>query len=223
MRKLHLLGFVAIIVVLLGSSNLATSTVQSASALSPGCQALNDPFFDDTYGSGIAIGWEFWAGEGILMRAENGQATTIKLCLHSGCAGQNAQLVGTSPFPGAVSYVFPDDVASETVAWEVNTGDADWTVSCFAPGCDSFMYMTPNAAVGRFTADAPTYWAPGQPTAPQVTIPAGKTAWVLGMDASGAYYQIIWACDLLWVPVETMGPNYDEVWNGTPLPTGVVE
>ena len=25
-------------------------------------------------------------------------------------------------------------------------------------------------------------------------------------------------CNLLWVPVNTMGPNYDDVWKGRPLP-----
>ena len=77
--------------------------------------------------------------------------------------------------------------------------------------------------MGAFTADAMTYWEPGKLTNPLVTIPASNTAWVLGKDATGAYYEIIWVCDLLWVPVETMGPNYDEVWNGAPLPTDIVD
>jgi len=27
----------------------------------------------------------------------------------------------------------------------------------------------------------------------------------------------------VWVPKATLGPNYDAVWNGAPLPTAVVE
>ena len=220
MRKFYLLGFVAVLVVLLGSSSLIPPTAQSAAMLSPGCQALNAPSFDDRYTVGGAAGYEFWAGEGIVMRATNSpDATTITLTVHN-------QTVATSPFPGSVGYTFPEDVTNETVAWEVSpsTVEADWTIACSAPGCDAYVNMTPNAAVGRFTADAPTYWAPGELIDPQVTIPAGKTAWVLGMDASGSYYQIVWACDTLWVPASTIGPNTsDPVWNGAPLPTDVVE
>jgi hypothetical protein len=43
------------------------------------------------------------------------------------------------------------------------------------------------------------------------------------VDASGEFYQFVWSCNLLWAPVNTLGPNFDDVWNGTPLPTTVVE
>lgn len=99
-----------------------------------------------------------------------------------------------------------------------------WTCSGVAvPGCDTVMPIKADSVVGAFTANAQTYWKPGQLTNPIVTIGAGNTAWVLGKDATGAYYKIIWVCDLLWVPVGTMGPNNDAVWLGKPLPTGVVE
>lgn len=91
------------------------------------------------------------------------------------------------------------------------------------PGCDVLMPIPATAVGGTFVADAPVYWKPGELTSPLVTIPAGKTAWVLGQDASGQYYKIVWVCDLVWVPKATLGPNYDAVWNGAPLPTGVVE
>lgn len=90
------------------------------------------------------------------------------------------------------------------------------------PGCD--MQPIPATAVGgSFVADAPLYYKPGDLVEPAASIAAGNTAWVLGKDASGQYYKILWSCDQLWVPVASMGPNYDAVWNGTPLPTGVVE
>ncbi|MCD4686198.1 MAG: hypothetical protein K8S97_09700 [Anaerolineae bacterium] len=90
-------------------------------------------------------------------------------------------------------------------------------------GCDVNIPIPAGSVVGTFTADAATYWSPGNLTDPIVTISAGNTAWVLGLDASGAYYKIVWVCDYLWVPVSSMGPNYDAVWNGAPLPTGVVD
>ena len=89
------------------------------------------------------------------------------------------------------------------------------------PGC---MLPIPSTAVGgSFVQNAETYWKPGEGINPPVVIEAGNTAHVLGVDATGAYYKIIWGCQYLWVPVGTMGPNFDDVWNGAPLPTEVVE
>ncbi len=138
-------------------------------------------------------------------------------------------------FTGIVpsSFFSPEGTASigETVdALELSTPDG----GCFAidnietdlaalPGCDVLMPIPSTAVVGSFVADAPVYWKPGDLTHPLVTIPAGKTAWVLGQDASGQYYKIVWVCDLVWVPKATMGPNYDAVWNGKPLPTEIVQ
>lgn len=137
----------------------------------------------------------------------------------------------TGVVPGGFS--FPEGTASidATVdALELSTPDG----GCFAidnietglaalPGCDVLIPIPSTAVVGSFVADAPVYWKPGELTNPLVTIPAGNTAWVLGQDASGQYYKIIWVCDLVWVPKATVGPNYDAVWNGAPLPTNVVE
>ena len=91
------------------------------------------------------------------------------------------------------------------------------------PGCDALLPIPETAVGGTFVADAPIYWTPGELTSPLVTIKAGNSARVLGLDASGEYYQIIWVCDFVWVPRATLGPNYDAVWNGAPLPTDVIE
>ncbi|MCZ7541623.1 MAG: hypothetical protein M5U29_17260 [Anaerolineae bacterium] len=91
------------------------------------------------------------------------------------------------------------------------------------PGCDVLLPIPATAVGGTFVADAPVYWAPGKLTSPLVTIKAGNSARVTGLDASGEYYQIIWGCNFLWVPKATLGPNYDAVWHGAPLPTDVIE
>jgi hypothetical protein len=52
---------------------------------------------------------------------------------------------------------------------------------------------------------------------------AGKTAYVYGVDASGGFYKVMLSGQFFWVPVNTMGPNFDSVWNGRPLPTNVVD
>lgn len=91
------------------------------------------------------------------------------------------------------------------------------------PGCRVDLDIPSQAVGGLFVADASLYWAPGSLIMPQTTIEAGNTARVLGMDQSRQFYKIIWNCQKLWVPVSTMGPNPDAVWNSTPLPTTVVE
>lgn len=147
--------------------------------------------------------------------------------------------VDTAPLPGTLSYTFTEDTTLgdfPALEWGINfpflSGRAefvviaDWTVSCSnvpLAGCDALMNIPSTAVVGAFVADAALYWEPGQLVQPHTGIAAGNTAWVLGKDASGEYYKIIWVCDLLWVPVSTMGPNYDAVWNGTPLPADVVD
>lgn len=101
----------------------------------------------------------------------------------------------------------------------------DISVSIFTgiPGCDMAFSIPADGAVGTFVVNAEAYWAPGNLTDPLVTLAAGKTAWVLGVDASGEYYKIAWSCSALWVKTSTMGPNYDAVWQGHPLPTTVVQ
>lgn len=64
---------------------------------------------------------------------------------------------------------------------------------------------------------------PGELVSPYTEIAAGQSARVIGMDASGQYYKILWVCDFVWVPASTIGPNYDDVWHGAPLPTAVVD
>jgi hypothetical protein len=90
------------------------------------------------------------------------------------------------------------------------------------PGCDAVLDIPSTAVGGQFVTHAEVYWTPGELTNPLVVIPLGNTARVLGTDASGQYYQIIWACDFVWVRTNTIGPNFDNVWQGRPLPAGVI-
>ena len=83
--------------------------------------------------------------------------------------------------------------------------------------------IPPQAVVGRVVSATLLYWRPSADAVVPLVLPAGKTAWVLGVDASGQFYKIVWADRYLWVPVEAMGPNDDEVWRGALLPTEVVE
>jgi hypothetical protein len=68
----------------------------------------------------------------------------------------------------------------------------------------------------------PAYFAPSANAVTPITIAAGKTLWVLGVDSSGDFYKVVMAGRYFWVPVDTMGPNFDNVWQGRPLPTNVI-
>ncbi len=80
-----------------------------------------------------------------------------------------------------------------------------------------------HAVGGAFVTDTPIYFAPEPGAATDIVMEQGKTVWVYGLDESRRFYQVMLAGKLFWVPVDTIGPNYDEVWRGTPLPTVVVE
>lgn len=146
--------------------------------------------------------------------------------------------VDTASLPGTLTYTFTQDTKLAdypALEWGLEAPpigsaqliplNAKWSASCAnvpLAGCDALMNIPSTAVVGAFVAGAPLYWEPGQLVQPYTEITAGSTAWVLGVDKRGEYYKIIWGCDLVWVPAGTMGPNYDAVWNGRPLPTGVV-
>jgi hypothetical protein len=96
-------------------------------------------------------------------------------------------------------------------------------ISCGVAGCDAQVNIPPQAVVGSFVAPAAVYFAPGQLiTNPPLTIEAGKTYWVAGQDATGMYRKVLLSCQWVWVLRDTVGPNYDSVWQGKPLPTDVV-
>ncbi len=221
----------------IGTSAFAHITPTAAAplpqaAMSEGCQELNDPSHDRSGAGEVICPLALWAGETIIVSADNGPIPyTIRFLLDGNVV--DSALVSEAG-PGTIIYEVPQDI-TPSIRWDYYPGGGGpapvWDISCQAkpienepPGCEHWLPLTANAAVGRFTADAPTYWAPGQPTEPPITIPAGKTAWVLGMDAGGDYYQIVWACDTLWVPASAIGPNTgDPIWDGVPLPTDVVQ
>ena len=76
------------------------------------------------------------------------------------------------------------------------------------------------AVVGEIPFDQQAYYQPGL-VAHGVTINAG-TYWVTGLgkaDNGDEFYQIVIACQLLFVPANDIVPSYQSPWNGQPLPT----
>ena len=131
------------------------------------------------------------------------------------CGGfRNSVAVFVTPVAGA--YTFRVDGFGSA------TGDYSLIISD-TTGCVALMPLSTTAVVGAFLSDATLYAVPGVAIFPTLTIEAGKTAWVTGVDTSGQYYQIMWACSFIWVDRGTMGPNYDDVWQGRPLPTNIID
>jgi hypothetical protein len=90
------------------------------------------------------------------------------------------------------------------------------------PGPD--MVMIPaQAVVGTFTTNTPLYFAPEAGAETSSVMDAGQSLWVYGLDASGAFYEVLLSGGLYWVPVGTIGPTSSAPWNGAPLPTTVVD
>jgi hypothetical protein len=201
-----------------------------------GCDLMNDPYWDGiSTGGGLGAPnslVHFNAGETLVVTANPAPGSSATEFLLDGLGITGGSTVNftihlKTTIPGTSTYHFTDGVGATFVAWGAYGGLVDWDVSCVKGGVgalgDCPSPLTDTSVVGAFVQDALVYADPGVPSAPAITIPAGKTTWVLGVDASGQYYKIRWACQYLWVPVGTMGPNYDEVWNGHPLPTEVVE
>ncbi len=239
------IGRFVLILALLAASAVAVAAAPQPASAAPQqgpvvtCADLNDPIYDGVDYGGYADNVTLEPGDTVVITAvpvaisnisdksfsnlyARLQAAEIRLYL-------GVTLVDSSgfPTPGLLTYTEMSGVSGTYLEWYTsNELYADWDVSCTSgvvAGCDVVIPLTADAVVGAFVADADAYWAPGKLTSPLVTITEGNTAWVLGVDATGQYYKIVWVCQYLWVQVGTMGPNFDKVWNGTPLPTTVVK
>jgi hypothetical protein len=185
-----------------------------------GCALLDDPYFDVVSSGGYVINFEFHAGQVVTLSASDpiGGATMFYLYAADGTHHEKE-------IPGTITYRYTSDGLG-AVQWGTDAGAARWDISCqreqsgLGGGCDLGMDLE-NAVVGSFLVSTALQGTLGVES--EYVIEAGQTAWVLGVDASGMYYKIVWACGYYWVPVSSMGPNFDEVWNGHPLPTTVVK
>ncbi len=113
------------------------------------------------------------------------------------------------------------DQANHT-SWSNPTGAA--VVSEVEPRPGPDMVAIPDyAVVGQFTQTTVALFAPRADAVSNTVIEQGNTLWVLGMDKSGQFYKVVLSGKYLWVPVSTIEPNFDAVWQGKPLPTTVVQ
>jgi hypothetical protein len=140
-------------------------------------------------------------------------------------------LAGPFGLPATFSFFMPGDPGDQppgmgiyidsVAGGAVEQGFLQIAVTCGYAGC--MPDIPPQAVVGAFTQTAEIYWAPGHLAAGEPPVETGKTYWVAGQDETGMYRKILIACEWVWVRAETVGPNFDEVWNGRPLPGTIVE
>lgn len=144
-------------------------------------------------------------------------------------------LAGPISVPGTLSFTMPEDVDEQPAGLGYyfnsgNEGPVAIDVSCenvagpdvvLEPGCEPD--IPSQAVVGAFNTTTEIYWAPGKLTEPTLYVDQGSTFYVAGQDESEQFYKVLIACEWVWVRKDTVGPNYDEVWQGQPLPTTIVD
>ncbi len=118
--------------------------------------------------------------------------------------------------------IMPTLVNEEITSGKPGPGTLPGSVIVPVPGPD-MVSIPDTAVVGSFVTTTPAYFAPESDAATNIVLAAGKTLWVFGVDESGGFYKVMIAGKFFWVPVETMGPNFDEVWQGHSLPTNTVD
>jgi hypothetical protein len=175
--------------------------------------------------------FDFKAGDTILLEWSAAGGTDVDLALLN-----EGEIAADLPLSGSFEYTFAAD-STTYVDFDLDDGSdprptdmisGTVTLVCgeeeeSAPGCASFVNVPAQAVVGTFNWNSELYWMPGEPVSPVKSMEAGQSLWVAGQDESEMYYKVNLACDWYWVRKETMGPNYDDVWNGAPLPQDIVE
>lgn len=144
----------------------------------------------------------------------------IGTLVHS--SGHYGTDLGTGKSEGAVSVTVDFDYV---VLFSTNgclaIDNLNTTEASLGPLGPDMIPLPLNAAVGTIIEPTEAMWAPMEGAYTDVMLYPGMKLWVLGQDESGQYYKVALSGVILWVKVEAMGPNYDDTWQGHPLPTDV--
>ena len=181
-------------------------------------------------GPGASIGWNGPFEPGIYVitvTPAEGVSATVRLVADPAGA---TTLAGPVAAPTTFVYHMPE-IGSQPPGLGIYVNAASGgevaainiSASCSAAGCDAMVPIPSQAVVGAFTQNSELYWAPGEVVSGNPYIEAGNTYYVAGQDETGMYRKVLISCQWVWVRAETVGPNYDDVWNGAPLPTTVVD
>jgi len=226
MKRMIVLGVVLVLILSMGVAIQLTSAMTvSNSTITLGCTSYDYDFdwtFDrDNTGTGFEAYYiEITDGKGkVLRRFDNSWSVP-----DSGHDGPSSVSYSALPDYNPLHYRlvsvagngYPEQVVDQA------TGNCAGLPTYSGPGPD-MVDIPAHAVVGTFVANAPLLFSPDANAATDNMMTIGQTLWVLGVDGSGQYYQVLLSGGEYWVPVGSMGPNFDDVWNGTPLPTVVVD
>jgi len=213
-------------------ASAATVYVEIDSVLTEGCSAGDRQivltYLEWSGGSGGYGKYEWWLSVegGALLHYDFVESSTIQPAF-SQTGGAEHHLAGDLA-PGTVlraefALTIDSDVATDTVYYVCGSGEF-WrsTTSAGVPGPDMVAIPT-QAVVGTFTTATPLYSVPAPDGASSYVMEAGKSLWVFGLNEAGTFYKVLLSGKTYWVPAANIGPTYDDVWNGAPLPTAVVK
>lgn len=134
---------------------------------------------------------------------------------------------GTYPIPSGqqmrLDFTLERPVGTILYTWQLVVDGCDTGNILFngQPASGNCALNVPaGSVVGEAPLGAQVYYAPGQGS-PGVILNPG-TYIVIGQDASETYYQVVLACQTIWVRKDTMQPSYQSPQNGAPLPTRIV-
>lgn len=78
------------------------------------------------------------------------------------------------------------------------------------PGCSEVGINGATAQLGTILGDTRIYWEPNLSSfIGNLSISQGQTYWVIGRTAASDWFQIVIACDVVWVPAGTIAFSGD--------------
>ena len=231
MKKASLiLALVAVLAVSLPANTVLAATVSTeiSSTMSAGCSAgdtqIVTAWVEWSGGSGGYGSFEAWFyAEGGLLGYDINDNPTLPAAFSQYTGGMitlPSDLADGTIIKVDVALTVDSDVARQTAFYACGTND--FWLATEGPGPDMVPIPT-QAVVGTFTTATPLYFAPTADGASSYVMEAGQSLWVYGVNEAGTFYKVLLSGKTYWVPVANIGPTYDDVWNGTPLPGTVVE
>ncbi len=139
--------------------------------------------------------------------------------------GATGTFVYSATFVGSLSpevavQIFRDGFSTFLFDYEGELGfDAECSgilSGLTAPACNGA--APPFAAGGSVIVPGELHWSNFSGASTGVVLMPEKTVIVYGIDAAGEYWYVLYACKFYWMEVGTLAPNFDNVWNGKPLP-----
>lgn len=146
---------------------------------------------------------------------EPGTPFSVSFPLSQFFVGENVSFVVATDPGESFGYIF----------WELTLGGEGDVIdvpnsvvlACQQQRCD---YPHIGDVQGTVLGSPITYYEPNlnAETIPAVVLRPNQNWWIV--DARDGFYQVFITCGapLVWVTAESLGPNFDDVWRGRPLP-----